>query len=64
MASDGTRVFVLGGLLWSESEWAHEAKLIHIVDTSTYSRFCHLIWTASKFQNRAHRVPETRPQLC
>ena len=41
MASDGTRVFVLGGRL-SVSEPADEATLIHVVDTSTYFRFCHL----------------------
>jgi hypothetical protein len=36
MASDGRSVFVLGGKL-SPGAQVDEAKLIHILDTSTYS---------------------------
>ena len=38
MACDGTRVFVLGGLL-SPGAQADESKLIHILDTSMYFLF-------------------------
>jgi hypothetical protein len=38
MASDGRRVFVLGGLL-SPGTQADEAKLIHVLDTSMYFLF-------------------------
>jgi hypothetical protein len=34
MASDGTRVFVLGG--YSEGAQADEASVIHVFDTSTH----------------------------
>jgi hypothetical protein len=38
MASDGTRVFVLGG--WSlEIAQEDETALIHVIDTSTYYLF-------------------------
>ena len=36
MASDGTRVFVLGG--YSRDARAHELSLIHVFDTSMYLR--------------------------
>ena len=35
MASDGRRIFVLGGAL-SPGAQVDEAKLIHVLDTSTY----------------------------
>jgi hypothetical protein len=38
MASDGTRVFVLGGKL-SPGAQADETKLIHVLDTSMYFLF-------------------------
>jgi hypothetical protein len=38
MASDGRRVFVLGGAL-SPGAQADEARLIHVLDTSTYFPF-------------------------
>ncbi len=38
MASDGTRVFVLGGGL-SPGVPVHEAKPIHVLDTRTYFLF-------------------------
>ncbi len=34
MASDGTRVFVLGGTSWPAGTRAAEPKLIHVLDTS------------------------------
>ena len=37
MACDGTRVFVPGGKL-SPGAQVDEAKLIHVLDTSTYFR--------------------------
>jgi hypothetical protein len=36
MASDGTRVFVLGG--YSAGAWSDEISLIHVFDTSMYFR--------------------------
>ena len=38
MASDGRRVFVLGGAL-SPGSQVDDAKLIHVLDTSTYFLF-------------------------
>ena len=38
MASDGRRVFVLGGVL-SPGAQADDAKLIHVLDTSMYFLF-------------------------
>jgi len=58
MGSDGTRVFVLGGILLAGTQ-ADEAKLIHVLETSMYSLFCHFIWTASEIEHRAHQVPRT-----
>ena len=49
MASDGTRVFVLGGML-STGALVDKAKPIHVLDTSMYS-LCHFIWMASKIEN-------------
>ena len=40
MASDGGRVFVLGGDLTLGKHWqVDEAKLIHVLDTSMYFLF-------------------------
>ncbi len=36
MASDGTRVFVLGGSLSSADTGADETEHIHVLDTSMY----------------------------
>ena len=49
MASDGTRVFVLGG--YSKGAGADEISLVHAFDTSTHFSFCRLIWTATKTEN-------------
>jgi hypothetical protein len=38
MASDGTRIFVLGGAL-SKKAQEDETALIHVMDTSTYNLF-------------------------
>ncbi len=38
MASDGTRVFVLGGVLSADAQ-ADETKRIHVLDTSMYFLF-------------------------
>jgi hypothetical protein len=62
VASDGTRVFVLGELS-TVSERADETTPIHVVDTSTYFRFCHFIWTASKFQTGHIVYPKPDPTL-
>jgi hypothetical protein len=45
MAYDGTRVFVLGGII-SPGGQANETKPIHVLDTSMYFLTCHFIWTA------------------
>jgi hypothetical protein len=37
IASDGTRIFVLGG--YSEGAQSDEVSLIHVFDTSMYFRF-------------------------
>jgi len=37
MASDGTRVFLVGG--WPKGAQADEISLIHVLDTSTYFPF-------------------------
>ena len=58
MASDGRRVFVLGGEL-SPSTQVDEARLIYVLDTSMYF---HLSFHLDSLQvlNRAPRLPETR----
>ncbi len=38
MASDGTRVFVLGGTVSADTR-AYEEEPIHVLDISTYSLF-------------------------
>ena len=44
MASDATRVFVLGG--YSNGPRAGQISFIHVFDTSMYDRFCQNFWTA------------------
>jgi len=50
MASDGTRVFVLGG--YSEGARADEASLIHVFDTSMH--FLLAIWSRQQTENTEH----------
>ena len=52
MASDGGRIFVLGGDLSPDAQVV--AKPIHILDTSMYFFFGHFIWIATKFENTEH----------
>ena len=57
MASDGTRVFVLGGN--SNDGDVDETSLIHVFDTSMYVSFCHFIWTAFQIENTEYiKFPE------
>ena len=51
MASDGTRVFVLGGYI--DGAHSDAISLIHVFDTRMYFR-CVFIWTASKIKNTEH----------
>ena len=55
VASDGTRVFVLGG--YSEGAWGDE--LIHVFDTSMYFRSLLLSGQFSKIESRGRQVPGT-----
>ena len=57
MASDGTRVFVLGGYL--ERARADETSLIHVFDTSMYFRSLLLSGQFSKIESRGRQVPGT-----
>ena len=50
MASDGTRVFVLGG--YSEGARAEEASLIHVFDTSMHLLL--VIWSKQQTENTEH----------
>ena len=65
MASDGTRVFVLGG--YSKGARSDEISLIHVFDTSTYIRFVNLSGYTSKLRTqgtsstRDLRVTLSRP---
>jgi len=56
MASDGTRVFVLGG--FSKGARVDELSLIHVFDTSMYVRFVNLSGQPSKL--RTQRTSSTR----
>jgi len=59
MASDGARVFLLGG--WPKGAQADEISLIHVLDTSMYVLFV-ISSTASKIENTEHiKYPETDP---
>jgi hypothetical protein len=58
VASDGTRVFVLGG--YSEGAQSDEISSIHVFDTSMYFRF--VISSASKIENTEHiKYPDPKP---
>ncbi len=59
MGSDGTRVFVLGGALSAVTQ-ADEAQLIHVLETSMYTLFCHFIWTASEIEH-TERIKSLEP---
>ena len=52
MASDGTRVFVLGGSLSSADTGADETEHIHVLDTSMYF----LVISFGRPQDRKHRA--------
>jgi hypothetical protein len=56
MASEGTRVFVLGG--YSPDARADEISLIHVFDTSMYIYFVNLSGQPSKL--RSQRTSSTR----
>ena len=53
MACDGTRIFVLGGLL-SPGAQADETNPIHVLDTSMYFLFVVLFGQPPKFENTEH----------
>jgi hypothetical protein len=59
MASNGTRIFVLGGES-SAGAQADEAALIHVLDTSTHFYFYLFLGSLQDWKPRAHQVPETR----
>ena len=64
MASEGTLVFVLGGV---STTIAHEDEtaLIHVLDTSTYSLFVPFILASlPSLKRRARQVPESRLPRC
>ena len=50
MAADGTRIFLLGGLLSPDAK-ANESKLIYVLDTGMYF-FCHFIRTDSSLRTQ------------
>jgi hypothetical protein len=56
MASDGTRVFVLGGYSWDAR--SDEICLIHVFDTSMYFRF--VISSGQPLRLRTQRTSSTR----
>jgi len=59
MASDGTRVFVLGGC--SERKWSNENSLISVFDTSMYFRSV-ISSGQSKIENTEHiKFPDPEP---
>ena len=58
MASDGTRVFVLGG--YSEGARADQISLIHVFYTSMYFRSLLLSGQFSKIESRGRQLPGTR----
>ena len=59
MASDGTRVFLLGG--WPKGAQADEISLIHVLDTSTYFPFVISFGQPPRLEHRTHQVPGNRP---
>jgi hypothetical protein len=56
MASDGTRVFVLGG--FSEDAQSDEISLIHVFDTSMYFRS--VVSSGQPLRLRTQRISSTR----
>ena len=60
MVSNGTRLFVLGGLLEAGTV-ADEGELIHVLETGMYVLSFHR--TTSELEGRTHRDSETR-QCC
>ena len=65
MATDGTRIFLLGGILSPDAK-VIGSKLIYVLDTSMYS---FLFFYSSRLQpenskHRANHVPESRLELC
>jgi hypothetical protein len=60
MASDGTRVFVLGG--YSKGARSDDISLIHVFDTSMYFRSVISSGRASKIENTEYiKYPEPEP---
>jgi len=62
MAAEGTRIFLLGGLLSADAE-ANDPKLIYVLDTSMY----YLFLSSDRLQDSKHRanhVPGSRPERC
>ena len=49
MASNGTQVFMLGGVS-SAGALTDKTALVYVLHPGGYS-FCHFIWTASNFEN-------------
>ena len=64
MACDGTRVFMVGGLL-SPGAQADETKLIHVLDTSMYLLFFFFSFGQfPRLKPRKPRLPGTRLWRC
>ena len=61
MVSNGTRLFVLGGALEAGTP-VDKTEVIHVLETSMY--FFLSLHRTTKFENRTHQDPETRPQCC
>src|SRR5712672_2069963 len=57
MASDGTRVFVLGG--YSNSAHAGDTSLIHVFDTSMYCTFVFVNLSGQAFNLRTQSTSST-----
>lgn len=57
MACDGTRIFLLGGLL-SPNAQVDDTKPIHVLDTSVSFLFVISFWTASMFETELLIYPE------
>jgi hypothetical protein len=61
LASDGTRVFVLGG--YSAGARADEISFIHVFDTSTYVRFVNLSGQPSKLRTQSTSSSTRNPSV-
>ena len=62
MATDGTRIFLLGGILSRDAK-ANEFKLIYVLDTSMY-HFCHFIHSDSSLRiQNTERITYPDPDL-